>query len=151
VQYTPTRRFVYVSNSGNIRSESSRLEYVALRPSYLMEVWLSPALGFDVANGRARIYGDGQTRVQIGGPAPTWQPDAVKLFERSTQREFAVGHVPPAALEAQHESDDPLQKSLAALSLSCATGDAIPEARDNAARYGVPLTSLTDFARKASA
>jgi hypothetical protein len=44
-----------------------------------------------------------------------------------------------------------LQKSLAALSLSYATGDAIPEARDNAARYVVPLTSLTDFARKASA
>jgi uncharacterized protein YbjT (DUF2867 family) len=186
------KRFVYVSYSANIRSESplgrakraceqrlasSRLEYVVLQPSYFMEVWLSPALGFDVAGGRARIYGDGQgtvsyvsgtdvsafavsaaampgvirEAVQIGGPAPTSQLDVVKLFERTTGRRFAVEHVPLAALDAQHQSDDPLQKTFAALSLSYAIGDAVPEARANAARYGVSLTPLADFAGKASA
>jgi NADH dehydrogenase len=186
------KRFVYVSYSGNIRSESplhsakrdcerrlasSRLEYVVLQPSFFMEVWLSPALGFDVANGWARIYGDGQAgvsyvsgadvsafavsaatmpgairdTVQIGGPVPASQLDAVKLFERTTGRQFTVEQVPLAALVAQHQSEDPLQKTFAALSLSYATGDVIPEARANAARFGVPLTSLTDFARRAVA
>jgi uncharacterized protein YbjT (DUF2867 family) len=72
------KRFVYVSYSGNIREDSpletakrrcesrlldSAMEAVILRPSYFMEVWLSPALGFDPANGAARIYGDGEGKV----------------------------------------------------------------------------------------
>jgi NADH dehydrogenase len=184
------RRFVYVSYSANIQADSplgrakracearlasSGMEYVVLRPSYFMEVWLSPHLGFDAANARARIYGDGTAQVsyvsgadvaafavaaaampgepreavQVGGPEPVSQLEAVALFERTTGRRFTVEHVPLAALEAQHESPDPLQKTFAALSLSYALGDVIPEARANAARYGVALTPLADYAARA--
>src|SRR5208282_6367957 len=60
------KRFVYVSYSGNSREDSpletakrdcenrllnSKMQAVILRPSYFMDMWLSPALGFDPVNG----------------------------------------------------------------------------------------------------
>ncbi len=39
------------------------MQAVVLRPSYFMEAWLSPALGFDPAKASARIYGSGQAKV----------------------------------------------------------------------------------------
>jgi uncharacterized protein YbjT (DUF2867 family) len=36
---------------------------VILRPSYFMETWLSPALGFDSINSVARIYGSGMEKI----------------------------------------------------------------------------------------
>lgn len=71
-------RFVYTSYSGNIQEEcaltsarrdcetrllSSGMETILLRPSYFMEMWLSPALGFDPENGCARICGTGEAKV----------------------------------------------------------------------------------------
>lgn len=72
------KRFVYVSYSGNIREQSpletakqdcesrllvGKMQSVLLRPSYFMEMWLSPALGFDPVEGTARIYGSGEAKV----------------------------------------------------------------------------------------
>jgi uncharacterized protein YbjT (DUF2867 family) len=37
----------------------SGMAYTILRPSNFMEVWLSPALGFDLRAGQVRIFGDG--------------------------------------------------------------------------------------------
>jgi NADH dehydrogenase len=186
------RRFVYTSYSRNIRTESplslakraceSRLEsgpmeYAVLRPSVFMEVWLGPHLGFDAANARARIYGDGKApvsyisgrdvaafavaaatrpgalreKVQIGGPEPLSQLDAVAEFERVLGRPMALEFVPVPALESQHRSEDPLQRTFAALMLAYATGDPIPEARENAARSGVKLTSLAEYAGRFAA
>ena len=39
--------------------KSSGMAYTILQASYFMEVWLTPALGFDAANGKVRLYGDG--------------------------------------------------------------------------------------------
>ena len=36
----------------------SGMNYTILQPSFFMEVWLSPALGFDAANATAQIYGE---------------------------------------------------------------------------------------------
>ena len=182
------RRFVYVSFSGNLSVDSplarakrdcearlaaSRMATVALRPSYFMQVWLSPRLGFDAAQGRARIYGDGTAGVSyvsaddvaafgaaaamaqdsghetwdIGGPEPVSQLDAAAIFESLAGRRLALEHVPVAALEAQLNSPDDVQQSFAALMLSCARGDAIAGARDLARRHGVVLTAVEDFAR----
>jgi hypothetical protein len=52
------------------------------------------------------------------------------------------------ALEEQHRSPDPLQRTFAALMIACALGDPIPEAQRVAHRFGVQLTSLEDFARQ---
>ena len=148
------------------------MEYAILQPSVFMEVWLGPHVGFDVAGGRVRVYGDGKAavsyvsgrdvaafaaaavtrpgelreKIQVGGPEPLSQLEAVANFERVLGRRMTVDLVPVAALEAQQRSGDPLQQAFAALMLAYALGDPMPEARDNAARYGVTLTSLADYA-----
>ncbi len=72
------RHFIYTSYSGNLRMDSpletakrasekrmlsGKMRVTILRPSYFMEMWLSPALGFDPASGRARIYGLGDAKI----------------------------------------------------------------------------------------
>lgn len=71
-------RFVFVSISRNIRTPSPLLSakrdverrlqnsgpaFTILQANYFMEVWLGPALSFDFANARARIYGSGNNPV----------------------------------------------------------------------------------------
>ncbi len=182
------KRFIYTSYSGNIRLESpletakrdceSRLlagsmEAVILRPSYFMEVWLSPALGFDPANGFARIYGAGEAKVsyisaadvvafavaaakrtaagreviEMGGPEALSQRGAVRIFEETLQKKLTLDSVPIAALEEQHRSSDPLQKTFAALMLAYANGDVISESRANAERFGIRLQPVAEYAR----
>ena len=65
---------VYLSFSGQIdldfplrnakrrieeRLRQSGLTHTILRPSFFMEAWLGPAVGFDAANATAVVYGDG--------------------------------------------------------------------------------------------
>ncbi|HEX5808424.1 MAG TPA: SDR family oxidoreductase, partial [Anaerolineales bacterium] len=45
------------------RLEESGLVYTILRPSFFMEAWLSPVVGFDPANAKAAIYGTGQNPI----------------------------------------------------------------------------------------
>jgi hypothetical protein len=54
--------------------------------------------------------------------------------------------VPEAALAAMQASSDPLQSTFGALGLAYAHGDAIPDARETAAAYGVQLTSIPQYA-----
>jgi NADH dehydrogenase len=68
-------RFVYLSFSGGLgddgplagakrsverRLRESGMSHAILRPSFFMEVWLGPALGFDVAGRAATVYGEGR-------------------------------------------------------------------------------------------
>jgi uncharacterized protein YbjT (DUF2867 family) len=181
------RHFVYTSYSGNIRADSpletakrdcekrllsGKMRVTILRPSYFMEMWLSPALGFDPANSRARIYGTGDAKIsyislhdvvsfalavtakpshpsailEMGGPAPLSQLDAVGIFERTLSKKIELEKVPLAVLEEQHRSTDPLQKTFAALMISYAKGDVIPASPETARRYGVTLHSVSDYA-----
>jgi uncharacterized protein YbjT (DUF2867 family) len=182
------KKFIYLSYSGTIRLESpletakrdcekrllaSSMQAVILRPTFFMEMWLSPALGFDPLNGTARIYGRGQSPIsyisasdvadfavatalahhsgneilELGGPEPVSQLHAVRIFEDILHKKIAVQHVPVEALQRQHQSNDPLQKTFAALTLAAAAGDVIPTGRDNALRYGVKLHSVQDHAK----
>ena len=181
------QHFIYTSYSGNIREDSaletakrdcekhllaSKMRATILRPSYFMEMWLSPALGFDAASGRARIYGSGDAKVsyisfhdvvafalavaanpvhpsaflEMGGPEPISQLDAVATFERLLGKKCEIEKVPLAALEEQHRSTDPLQKTFAALMIGYAKGDAIPGSVETARQYGVTLRSVSDYA-----
>jgi NADH dehydrogenase len=181
------KRFVYVSYSGNIREDSpletakracedrllaSTMEAVILRPSYFMEVWLSPALGFDPAAGSARIYGSGDAKVsyisaanvadfglaaatrkysgkntilELGGPEPLSQLDAVRIFEMAMNRKVKTDHVPVEALQAQHNSPDPLQKTFGALMLAYSKGDVV-DGTTIAQEHGISLHSVSEFA-----
>jgi NADH dehydrogenase len=186
------KKFVYVSYSGNLKFDSpletakrncerrllaSQMQAIILRPTYFMEMWLSPLLGFDAANGTARIYGSGEAPVsyisafdvadfavatalaseagnqvlELGGPEPVSQLQAVRIFENELHRKFTLQHVPVEALQEQHRSSDPLQKTFGALMLGYAGGDVIPTARDNATRYGVRLHSVDDYAAQFAA
>jgi uncharacterized protein YbjT (DUF2867 family) len=181
------RHFIYISYSGNIREDSpletakrdcekqllsGRMRATILRPSYFSEVWLSPALGFDPAGGRVRIYGTGDAKIsyispndvaafavaaagkppdksvvlEMGGPEPLSQLDAVQSFERILGRKIDLEPVPLAALAEQRRSSDPLQKTFAALMLAYAKGDSIPGSLETARSYGIKLHSVSDYA-----
>jgi uncharacterized protein YbjT (DUF2867 family) len=182
-----TRHFIYTSYSTNVREDSpletakracekrlltSKMRVTILRPSYFSEVWLSPALGVDPANARARIYGPGDANVsyislndvgafalaaaekppdsavvlELGGPESLSQLAAVEIFERAIGKKFELENVPLAALAEQHRCSDPLQKTFAALMMAYAKGDAIPGSLETARRYGVKLHSVSDYA-----
>jgi NADH dehydrogenase len=186
------KRFVYVSYSGNIRLDSplerakreceehllsSRMETVILRPSYFMEVWLSPMLGFDPVNGTARIYGSGEAKVsyisssnvadfgvatitgkleakdtilELGGPEPLSLLGVVRIFEQNLGKRISVEHVPVEALQGQYQSPDPLQKTFGALMLAYAQGDVVQSAVPNAQKYGIQLRSVHEYASRIS-
>ncbi|HKW31476.1 MAG TPA: NmrA family NAD(P)-binding protein [Candidatus Acidoferrum sp.] len=181
------QHFIYTSYSGNIREDSpletakrgcekrllsAKLRFTILRPSYFMEMWLSPALGFDPVSGRVRIYGPGDAKIsyisfhdvvvfalavaanpshpsailEMGGPEPLSQLEAVAICERKLGKKVKLEKVPLAALEDQHRSADPLQKTFAALMMGYAKGDEIPGSRGTAHQYGIALHSVSDYA-----
>ncbi|MDP9146586.1 MAG: NAD(P)H-binding protein [Acidobacteriota bacterium] len=184
---SPNRKFIYLSYTGNMHADSplqtakrdsekrlldGPMSCVILRPSFFMESWLSPALGFDPVNGSARIYGSGDTQVsyisaadvarfavavaiknqpgkivlEIGGPEPLSQKDAVQVFESKLQKKVQLDFLPVEAIEQQHRSTDPLQKTFGALMLGYTKGDVIPDSQPNAAKYGISLRSVADYA-----
>jgi NADH dehydrogenase len=152
----------------------SSMQTVILRPSYFAEVWLSPALGFDFVSGAIRIYGSGEAKgsyisafdvadfavaaavgkedehtiLEMGGPQPLSQLDAVKIFEQALEKKFQLQHVPAEALQQQYSSPDPLQKTFAALTLGYIQGGEIKEAEETAKKYGIRLTSVGDYAAR---
>ena len=156
---------------------ASGLTYTILRPGYFMEVWLSPAVGFDVENAKAQIYGTGHNPISwisfldvarfavrclnnpaaknaaldLGGPEALSPLEMVKIFEQVSNRTFEVQHVPEdALLEQQKAATDPMQESFTGLMRCYAQGDPIdmdPVLED----FPVELTSVKEFAQRALA
>ena len=151
--------------------KSSGMAYTILQASYFMEVWLTPALGFDAANGKVRLYGDGSRPiswisyrdvaraaaaavtegtarnmvVELGGPQALSPREVVRMFEAAGAGEIATESVPEAALEAQmNAATDSLQKSFAGLMLQCAAGDAI-DTTTSSRLFPFQMTSVRDF------
>ena len=129
------------------RLRESGLVHTILRPTYFTEVWLSPAVGFDYANRKAAIFGDGENAISwisfrdvaqfataslnhaasrnatldLGGPEAITPHQAIVLFEQAGGRPFEVTHVPISALQEQlGAAQDPMQKTFAALMLGYA-------------------------------
>jgi len=148
------------------------LNFTIIQASWFMEVWLSPALGFDYRNASARIYGSGKNpiswvsfrdvaemcalglrhpaaarkTIEFGGPEALSPLDVVARFEAIGGRPFQIEHVPEPALLSQFEAaTDSLQKSFAALMLGYARGDAINMA-PVVDTFGIRLTSVNDYA-----
>jgi len=109
--------------------------YTILAANYFMEVWLSPALGFDYPHRKAVIFGDGQAPIswisyrdvaeyavrshltpnarnrtlEVGGPQNLSPLDVVQIFERVSAASFERQFVPEGALLAQmNQATDPL-------------------------------------------
>lgn len=154
--------------------KESGMSYTILRPTYYMQIWLSPAVGFDAANATAAIYGTGQNKIswisfydvaefavesldnpaarnavlELGGPEALSPLEVVKIFETATERPFTVNHVPVETLEVQRASaTDSLSEAFAALMLSYANGDVI-DMRAMLKEFPLALTSVKEFAGK---
>lgn len=151
--------------------KASGMAYTILQASYFMEVWLTPALGFDAANGKVRLYGDGSRPiswisyrdvahaaaaavsepaarnmvVELGGPQALSPREVVRMFEAAGAGEIATESVPEPALESQmNAATDSLQKSFAGLMLMYAAGDAIDTAVGSRL-FPVQTASVRDF------
>ena len=186
------KQFIYTSFSGNIDRDfplrnakraveqhlkESGLVYTILRPSMFMEVWLSPAVGFDAANAKATIYGTGDQPIawislkdvarfavasltnpaarnsvlELGGPQFLSPHQVIKLFEAARGKTFEVTHVPPEALQAQYEgATDPMQKSFIGLMPCYAAGDPI-EMRGIQKSFGFQLTPVNEHIQQVMA
>ena len=180
--------FIYTSASRNFAADvpllnakrevekylkQTGIPYTILSPSCFAEVWLSPAVGFDVENGKINVYGDGtkpisyisyvdvakfavecitnraacNRDIQLGGPEALSQLDAVRIFEDVSGRAFEVQHVPVEALIAQKEAaTDPMEKSFAGLMEFVAKGDKI-EMTQTLRDFPVKMRSVKDFAK----
>ncbi len=153
--------------------KDSGLIYTILRLSYTMDFWFSPAVGFDVANAKAQIYGSGENPIswvafkdvaqfavesldnpaarnatlELGGPEALSQLQAVHIFEELSGRSFEVQHVPEEALaEQQQTATDPAQQSFAALMQWYAKGDTV-DMGETLKTFPVQLTSVRDYAQ----
>lgn len=154
--------------------EKSGLSYTILQPSYFMEAWLTPAVGFDVEHAKVQVFGDGtkpisyisvedvakfavasienpaarNAKLELGGPDKLSQLDAVRIFEKVDGRKFEVQYVPMEALKEQlNAATDPMQQSFSGLMLAVAKGDPIDMDKTLKA-FPIPLTSVKDFAKR---
>ena len=178
------KRYVFVSFSGNLdlacelqsakrtveqAVRESGMTYTILRPSFFIEVWLSPAFGFDVEHGTARIFGTGDQRMswisladvarfavecvdhpaarnavfELGGEAVS-PNDLVREVERRTGRPMAVERIPTESLQAQRaQATDPMEHTIATLMLGYAQGDEV----DTGSAREVPVSfrSVREF------
>jgi uncharacterized protein YbjT (DUF2867 family) len=156
-----------------VENAVANLNFTVIQASWFMEVWLSPALGFDHADAAARIYGPGtkpiswvsfrdvaeicavalrhpaaeRSTIEFGGPEALSPLEVVARFENIGGRPFRLEHVPEQALLAQFEgATDSLQKSFAALMLGYLRGDAMNMA-PVVDTYGIKLTTIDEYAR----
>ena len=150
---------------------SSGLEYAVLQANWFMEIWLSPAFGFDHGNHKATVFGDGRNKLSwvsyrdvaraaaeavssrkarnavlpVGGPQALSPLEVIAVFEKLGGNTWEVNHVPVDALRRQKEgAADEVQESVAGLQLMYATSRVAMETRD----YFVAgqLASVRDYA-----
>jgi uncharacterized protein YbjT (DUF2867 family) len=151
----------------------SGMTYTILRPTFFMEIWLSPALGFDVAARRARIYGTGENPISwisfpnvaefavrsldtaaarnatftLGGPEAIAPLQVVRIFEELGGAPFTVEYVLESVLRAgKAAARRALDEAFAALSLGYAHGDAI-DMRATLEAMPVRLVGVREYAK----
>ena len=152
----------------------SGLNYTILQPTYFMEVWLSPALGFDYPNAKASIFGEGKNKVswiaikdvasfavdsldnpaaknrtiELGGPEALSPLEVVNIFETTKGTKFELQFVPEEALKAQRDgAQDPLSESFSTLTLGVVNGSEI-DMKSILDDFPIRLTSVIDYANR---
>lgn len=154
----------------------SGMTWCSLQASYFMEIWLSPAVGFNYPERQANIFGDGDSKiswisfrdvagfavaaldapgvenriVDIGGPQALSPNEVVQIFEKVCGQPFAVQHVPEAALAQQKAAaTNPMEESFAGLMLSYAAGYPM-DMHETLKQMPIRLTSVEEYARAAA-
>lgn len=150
----------------------SGMNWSSLQASYFMEMWLSPAFGFDYTQHQARIYGEGTSPITwisykdvaqlavaaldnpyadnrvcaIGGPKPLSPNEVITIFENTGGTAFAVENVPIQALQGQKEAaTTPFETSFAGLMIQYAEGDTT-DMQAISEQLGIQLTSVEEYA-----
>jgi uncharacterized protein YbjT (DUF2867 family) len=185
------RRFVYVSAApGRARCpflqykrevesavRASGMEWVVLRPTAFMDVWLSPAMGWDLDRGRARVFGNGNARTSyvdvrdvaafaalaatrremvnrelaLGGPEALSGLDVVTTCQAVTGRTFAVQRVPRAVLTALSLLLRPIDtktSSLMAMGAAAAKHGDVIDMAPLVAEFPVRLTTVREHVER---
>jgi len=154
------------------RLQQSGMKYTILQPVNFMEVWLSPAIGFDYPNRNARVYGSGDNKVSwisfrdvakfavasignssaydsvipLGGPDALSYNEVIKMFEEVTGETFTVESIPAEALEAQkNAATDSLQKSFAGMMHALAVKEFTIEMEDTLNKLPIQMMSVKDY------
>jgi len=186
-QHAKVGHFIYVSYTGHVdtddpltqakrtveqRLRASEMGFTILRPSYFMEMWLGPALGWELAEGRARVLGSGDQRVnwisardvvaaivacvdnrqavgqtiELGGPEALSPNEVVRLAESFVNHPISVERVPVEALEQQAQEAAGTDAAIFPSLMLCQTrGDEIGPAPE----WLRPQTTVTDYLRGA--
>lgn len=150
----------------------SGMMYTILQPTYFMEVWLSPVLGFDYPNAKANIFGEGNNKVSwiairdvaafavhsldndaaknrmigLGGPEALSPLEVVDIFEQAAGKKFELQFVPEPVLRSQmEEARDPLSKTFATLTMGVVNGSVI-DMTPVLADFPIELTAVNEYA-----
>ena len=169
----PGTSFPLAEAKAQVENAVTSLNFTIVQASWFMEVWLSPALGFDYGNAAARIYGPGTSpiswvsypnvaeicavalrhpaaerkTIEFGGPEALSPLEVVARFERIGGRPFRLEHVPEPLLRSQFDgATDSMQKSFAGLMLGYLCGDAMNMA-SVVDTFGIKLTNVDEYAR----
>ena len=152
----------------------SKMTYTILKPSFFMEAWLSPAIGFDFPNAKATIYGEGKNKIswiaiqdvaaftvaavdnpslknktiEIGGPQALSPLEVVEIFEKAGGKKFEKQHVPMEALIGQRNAaEDDMSKSFASLMLLYANGQDV-NMKEILKAVPVKMKSVQEYAKQ---
>jgi len=156
------------------RLKSKNFTYTILQPTYFMEIWLGPVLGFDYAHAKAVIYGEGKNKIswisikdvaafavasldnpaaqnaviQLGGPDDLSLLDAVEIFEQESGQTFELQNVPDEALRAQiAAAPDSLGKTFSGLMIGLNEVGRI-DMKETLRNFPIQLTSVREYARQ---
>jgi uncharacterized protein YbjT (DUF2867 family) len=156
------------------RLKSKNFTYTILQPTYFMEIWLGPVLGFDCAHAKAVIYGEGKNKIswiaikdvasfavasidnpaaqnaviKLGGPDDLSVLDAVGIFEQESGQTFELQNVPDEALRAQiAAAPDSLGKTFSGLMIGLNEVGTI-DMKETLRNFPIQLTSVREYARQ---
>ena len=156
------------------RLKSKNFTYTILQPTYFMEIWLGPALGFDYVRAKAIIYGEGKNKIswiaikdvarfavasienpsarnaviQLGGPDDLSVLDAVEIFEQESRQTFELQNVPDEALRAQMAAaPDSLSKTFSGLMIGLNEVGTI-DMKETLRNFPIQLTSVREYAKQ---
>jgi uncharacterized protein YbjT (DUF2867 family) len=156
------------------RLKSKNFTYTILQPTYFMEIWLGPALGFDYVRAKAVVYGEGKNKIswiaikdvasfavasldnpavqnaiiQLGGPDDLSVLDAVGIFEQESRQTFELQNVTDEALRAQMAAaPDSLGKAFSGLMIGLNEVGTI-DMKETLRNFPFQLTSVREYARQ---
>src|SRR5215831_3962010 len=156
------------------RLRSKNFTYTILQPTYFMDIWLGPALGFNHARAKAVIYGEGKNKIswiaikdvasfavasidnpaaqnaviQLGGPDDLSVLNAVGIFEQESGQTFELQNVPDEALRAQMAAaPDSLSKTFSGLMIGLNDVGTI-DMKETLRNFPIQLTSVREYAKQ---